>query len=64
MQPEQNTNVHDSTTVNTCTSKKKLAPTTETAYASATSTLIPEKNIEKTKNNTALSDLMLSNQRC
>ena len=27
---EQSTNVHDSTTVNTFTSKKKLAPTTET----------------------------------
>ena len=64
VQQEQNTDVHDSTTVNTFTIKKKLAPTTETAYASATSTLIPEKNIEKTKNNTALSDLMLSNQRC
>ena len=51
LQPEQNTNVHVSTIVNTSTSKNNLAPTTETAYASVTSTLIKERILEKTLNN-------------
>jgi hypothetical protein len=46
---EQSTNVHDSTTVNTFTSKKKLAQTTETvtenSSVTSTGTLIQEKNI-------------------
>jgi hypothetical protein len=64
LQSDQNTNVHVSTIVNTSTSKNNLAPTTETAYASAKPMLIKEKNIGKNKKNTEQSDLMLFNQRC